>query len=119
MDEFTIIQLNNDSYDIFLLCLTFESIATYKQSIESSNYIRGKTGKILIDQLLVTGNGPNRFICCNYFNGFLDFTSARVVPANYYYKSITVEWLHRHNEYIEYSILTAKQRQYIRDSIPF
>lgn len=119
MDEFTIIQLNNDSYDIFLLCLTFESIATYKQSIESSNYIRGQSGKILIDQLLVTGNGSNRFICCDYFNGVLDFASVKIVQVNEYFKSITVKWLHDHNEYVKYSILTEKQRQYIRNCIPF
>ena len=45
-----------------------------------------QTGKILIDQLLVTGNGQNRFIGCEYVNGILDFTTAQVVHPDDYYK---------------------------------
>ena len=68
MNEFFIDKVKDYGYDRFLLCLTFEGIATYRLSIESSPLIRRQTGKLLIDQLLVTGNGQNRFISCEYIN---------------------------------------------------
>lgn len=119
MNEFVIHKVKTSGYDRFLLCLTFESIATYKTLVESSSLITNQTGKILIDQLLVTGNGQNRFICCDYVNGILDFTTAQVVKPDDYYKKITVKWLNSHYAYVEHSILTEAQRHYIREYIPF
>lgn len=119
MNEFVIHKVETSGYDRFLLCLTFESIATYKTLVESSSLITNQTGKILIDQLLVTGNGQNRFICCDYVNGILDFTTAQVVQPDDYYKIITVKWLNSHYAYVEHSILTEAQRHYIRECIPF
>ena len=119
MNEFIIHKVNNNGYDRFLLCLTFESIANYKSSIESSPLITNQTGKMLIDQLLVTGNGPNRFISCDYINGILDFTTAKNVQISNIFKSITVKWLNCHYMYVDHSILTESQRRCIRDCIPF
>ena len=119
MDEFVIHKVKTSNYDRFLLWLTFESITTYKSLIESSPLIMCQTGKILIDQLLVTGNSQNRFISCEYANGILDFTTAQVVHPDDYYKKITVKWLNSHYAYVEHSILTEAQRHYIRECIPF
>lgn len=119
MNEFVIHKVKTSGYDRFLLCLTFESIVTYKTLVESSPLIINQTGKILIDQLFVTGNGLNRFISCDYVNGFLDFTTAQVVQPDDYYKKITVKWLNTHYVYVDHSILTESQRRCIRDCIPF
>lgn len=119
MNEFVIHKVKTSGYDRFLLCLTFESIATYKSLVELSPLIMYQTGKILIDQLLVTGNGQNRFISCEYVNGILDFTTAQVVQPDDYYKKITVKWLNSHYAYVEHSILTEAQRHYIQECIPF
>lgn len=119
MNEFVIHKVKTSGYDRFLLCLTFESIATYKSLVESSSLIINQTGKILIDQLFVTGNGQNRFICCDYVNGVLDFTTAQVVQPDDYYKTITVKWLKSHYAYVDNSILTEEQRRCIRECILF
>lgn len=119
MNEFVIHKVKKSGYDRFLLCLTFESIATYKSLVELSPLIMHQTGKILIDQLLVTGNGQNRFISCEYLNGILDFTTAQAVQANNCFKSISVKWLNTHYAYVENSILTEDQRRCIQKCIPF
>lgn len=119
MDEFVIQKVNASEYDCFLLCLSFESIATYKPMVESSPFIRHHTGKMLIDQLFITGNGQNRFICCNYVDGVLDFSSAQVVKASDCFKTLTVKWLNTHYIYVNHSILTESQRRCIRDCVPF
>lgn len=119
MDEFVIHKVKTSGYDRFLLCLTFESITTYKSLVESSPLIKCQTGKILIDQLLVAGNGQNRFISCEYVSGILDFTTAQAVHPDDYYKKIAVKWLNSHYAYVEHSILTEEQRYYIRECIPF
>ncbi len=119
MNEFVILKVKTSGYDRFLLCLTFESIATYKSLVESSSLIINQTGRILIDQLFVTGNGQNRFICCDYVNGILEFSTAQVVQPDDYYKELTVKWLNSHYAYVEHSILTEAQRHYIRECIPF
>ena len=61
MKEYTICKLKNREYDGFLLCLTFDSIISYLMTIESEDIISNSKGVLLIDQLLVTGNGSNRF----------------------------------------------------------
>ena len=119
MNEFVIHKVKKSGYDRFLLCLTFESIATYKSLVELSPLIMYQTGKILIDQLLVTGNGQNRFICCEYVNGILDFTTAQAVQADGCFKRITVKWLNTHNAYVENSILTEDQRWCVQECVPF
>lgn len=119
MDEFVIHEVNASGYDRYLLCLTFESIATYKALVESSPFIVNQTGKMLIDQLFVTGNSQNRFISCNYTKGLLDFSTAQIVHANDFFKTVTVKWLNKHYAYVNNSILTESQRKYIREGIPF
>jgi len=119
MNDFVIQKCEKCDYDRFLLCLTFESIATYKSLVELSPLIYHQTGKILIDQLLVTGNGQNRFISCEYVNGILDFTTAKAVQADDCFKSITVKWLKNHYAYVEISILTEDQRWCVQKCVPF
>ena len=78
-----------------------------------------QTGKILIDQLLVTGNSRNRFISCEYINGILDLTTAQTVRGDRYFKNIATKWLNAHYAYVENSILTEDQRKYVRECVPF
>ena len=117
--NFVIFNVNHDVCDKFLLCLTIEDITTHKASIESSPLIMNQTGKILIDQLLVTGNSRNRFISCEYINGILDLTTAQAVRGDKYFKNIATKWLNTHYAYVENSILTEDQRKYVRECVPF
>lgn len=120
MKEYTkIIKTNVEGYDRLVICLTFESLLTYIEKIECSLSRAETDGTILIDQLLITGDGPNRFMSCLFKNGKLDLSTAHtVIPAEYYRKK-TVEFLHDNYCYVENSILTDEQRQKIKDKIVF
>ena len=119
MDTFVIKETNKDGYDRFLLWLSFESFVDNLDSIENAPNMVNSSGKILIDQLFITGNGDNRFICCNYKNGKLDFGTARIVSPVNSFREDTVQWLHDNYRYVEHSILTESQRQKIKDGIAF
>lgn len=119
MSNFIIKEINKDGYDRFLLCLSFDSLLSYLGSIESSLKAVSDSGKVLIDQLLITGNNDNRFLSCDFSHGKFDFTTARIVnPANFF-REETVDLLHDNYGYVENSILTDSQRQKIRDKVAF
>ena len=119
MNEYTIIKTNVESYDRLVLCLSFESLLTYLKKIENVLAEDNMDEKILIDQLLITGNGNNRFMSLSFSNGRFDIKTARVVTPTEYYRKETVEWLHNNYNYVEHSILTVEQRQKIKDNIAF
>lgn len=106
-------------YNRFLLCLTFKSVVNYLSEIESAPEMVTCSGKVLIDQLMVTGDGDNRFISCNYLNGKLDMTTAQIVIPDDRFRSITIERLHENYIYVEHSILTEHQRECIKKGISF
>ena len=119
MNDFVIEPLNNEIYDKFLLCLTFESIVNYINDIENSPEIVGHSGKLIIDQLLVTGNGSNRFICCSYKKGKIDIDSTRTVCPSDAIKAISIRLLNDNSHRCKYSILTDYQRECIEKGIIF
>ena len=89
MNEYKIIKTNIEGYDRLVLCLTFESLLTYIKKIECSLSGTETDETILIDQLLITGDGANRFMSCLLKNGKLDFRTAHtVIPAEYYRKKL-------------------------------
>lgn len=119
MKEYKIIETNIEGYDRLVICLTFESLLTYIKKLEHS-LSKAKTDEtILIDQLLTTGDGANRFMSCLFKNGKLDFKTAHTVIPSEYYREKTVEFLHDNYCYVENSILTEEQRQRIKDKIVF
>lgn len=119
MNEYKIIKTNDGDYGRLVLCLTFESLLTYIQKIEYSLSENKTDEMILIDQLLIAGDGSNRFMSCLFRNGKLDLRTAKIVfPAEYYRKK-TVEFLHDNYCYVENSILTEIQKQKIKDKIVF
>lgn len=119
MNEYTIIKTDVEDYDRLVLCLSFESLLTYIKKIEQVIAIDNVDEKILIDQLLITGNGTNRFISFSFSHGRFDIKTAQIVNPTEYYRKETVEWLHNNYHYVEHSILTAEQRQKIKDNIAF
>lgn len=115
MNEYKILKTNVEGYDRLVLCLTSESLLAYIKKIERSLSGADTEETILIDQLLITGDGANRFMSCLFKKGKLDFRTAHtVVPAEYYRKK-TIEFLHDNYWYVENSILTEAQRQKIKE----
>lgn len=119
VSEYTILETDVEEYDRLVLCLSFESILTYIKQIEHTLAKDDVNKKILLDQLLITGNGTNRFMSFRFENGILDTKTARVVNPTEYYRMETVKWLHNNYHYVENSILTVEQKQKIKDNIAF
>ena len=119
MSEYIIFNTNVDGYDRYVLCLSFESLLSYIRKIEIVLAEGKREEKILIDQLLITGNGTNRFMNCIFSDGRLDFRTAQIVIQSEFFRKETVEWLHDNYSYVENSILTEEQRQKIKDNTAF
>ncbi|MBS5334562.1 MAG: type II toxin-antitoxin system RnlB family antitoxin [Firmicutes bacterium] len=119
MKEYAIQRLNDREYDSFLLCLTFESILNYIEHIEHEQLILKSKGVLLVDQLLVTGNGKNRFILCSFDHGKIDLSTVKTICPQEYYKKISIDLLQKNFELLHNSILTDKQREDIKHGILF
>ena len=67
-------KLNKCGYDYLIVCLNYDSVLTHIKEIE---HIIDKDyeGKILVDQLLSSGNGINRFIECDYGKGKININT--------------------------------------------
>ena len=117
MNEYIILKANVEGYDRLVLCLSFESLLSYINKIEDALSLDKKEERILIDQLLITGNGTNRFMSCEFSNGKIDFKTAQIVNPDEYYRKETVDWLHDNYSYVENSILTDEQRQKIKNGL--
>lgn len=111
MNEYAIIDPNTEDYSGMVLCLSSESLLAYIDKIEQTLAEDNLDGKVLIDQLLLTGNGTNRFMSVSFSHGKFDLKTARVANPPEYYRKATAEWLHDNYRYAENSILTAKQKR--------
>lgn len=102
---------------ILLLCLDYNSILSYIDEISSNNYIMNSQGIIIVDQLLVVGDGQNRFFECNHSYGSIDHSSAKTIefPPNNKFREISSDLLRNNSECLEYSILTDRQLETIND----
>ncbi|MDO4302169.1 MAG: type II toxin-antitoxin system RnlB family antitoxin [Clostridia bacterium] len=119
MKEYAVHKLFGKEYDGFLLCLTFDSILSYLTNIEKEPIISNTKGTLLIDQLLITGNGRNRYIVCTFDHGKIDLSSTQNIFPDDCYKKLSIELLQENFELLQYSILTDKQKEYIRQGIIF
>lgn len=113
MKPFEFVNLEDKEYDSFILCLTHESLFSYWDQIESSNGISNQTGRLLIDNLLATGDEANRFIECVYQNGKIDITTAKVTSPNEYYRKLSIKLLRKNYSCIMHSILPSEERKRI------
>ncbi len=119
MKNFVAKKIDKCGYKRFLLLLSFESLMEYLDSIEESSNIIQASGKILIDQLFITGDEENRFISCELKNGKFDLKTACIVCPEKSFRMETVRWLHDNYCYVENSILTDRQRRSIKECIDF
>ena len=99
-----------DSRHFYLLCMNYESILNYLDQIENSKEILENEGLLIIDQLLVTGDGKNRFIACRFVYGTVDLSTARNVHPKDEYKELTSCLLKKNMLSLNSSILTESQK---------
>lgn len=108
-------QLNDAQYDYLVLCLTYESMLNYLDQLESDQQLQNKSGKLLVDQLLVTGNGRNRFIGCDFRDGEIILSTAKNIKPDNIYKDLTIKLLQQNSGMLKCSILSDHQRELIME----
>ena len=119
MNRYILKNLNDNKYNRYLLCLTYDSILNYIDLLENDNVIKNSKGVLLIDQLLVCGNGKNRYITCEYNNGNILLTSAQNITPEKYYLEMGTNLLGKHLDLLRNSILTEKQIGMIEQGVTF
>ncbi len=119
MKEYIICKSINCEYDRFILCLTYDSVINYLTSIEAEPLIINFEGTLLIDQLLVTGNGRNRFITCSFNKGKVNISTAKNTSPDDSYKKLTIDLLKQHYSLLHNSILSDKEKDNIMNGILF
>ena len=117
MGSYLLHQLNDAQYDYLVLCLTYESILNYLDQLESD--LQNKRGKLLVDQLLVTGNGRNRFIACDFRDGEIILSTAKNIKPDNIYKELTTKLLQQNSKMLKCSILSDHQRELILEGQSF
>jgi hypothetical protein len=112
MFNYLIRQLYTDQY--YLICMDYNSILNYLDMVENEPLIQSNSGDLTIDQLLVAGNGKNRFLTCQFSYGKLKLDTAQNVDVTDTVKRISSELLSKNYEALKYSILTNNQLDLIR-----
>jgi len=116
MVNYLIKQLDIDQY--YLICMDYNSVLNYLDEIENEPLIRSNTGNLIIDQLLVTGNGKNRFLACMFSHGEIKLNTAKNVNVTDAFKRISSELFNQNLDALKYSILTDTQLDLIRQGQP-
>jgi len=107
---YKIYTLSSGSYSCLVVCLSYESIFSYINALQNDLKHKGiENANILIDQLLISGNGKNRFLSIMFENGAFVHASAKNVETDQYYHQLTSSELKRNRRLLENSILTPKQ----------
>lgn len=119
MKEYALCKPNDREYNGFLLCLTFESIFSYLNHIEAEPLLSHTAGSLLVDQLLITGNGRNRYISCSFDNGKINMASMKIVSPSEYYRKLSLDLLQHNLQLLHNSILTEYQLECVQKGIVF
>ena len=117
MQEYTIINTKTKEYKKMIICLSHESILEYINKIEKTLTEEKIEGKILIDQLLITGNNNNRFCEIKFTREKFNQNTAQNITPKENYKKMTTEYFNSHYEFIKNSILTDEEKQKIKNNI--
>ena len=117
MKEYAITKIDYQKYDLFLLCLTHESIFKFYDDLIQEPEFLGSQGILLLDQLLTTGNEENRYVAIPYNCNGLDFDKAKKVAADKKIRQISTDILYDNIAYLDSSILTDDQREQIYQRI--
>lgn len=105
---------DNLEYTLLLLCLSCENILTYLSQIEKEKLLKDKTGTIIVDQLLVSGNGCNRYLKCSFDKGKLLLSSCVIYNPDETIRKLSHSILKSKLKYIQNSILTSRQIENIK-----
>ena len=111
MSKYYLEKLSNDQ--LFLVCIDYNSILNYLNEVEKEVLLQSNEGEIIIDQLLVAGNGNNRFISCQFSCGEIKLETAKNIEGIRKYKQISTNVLKEYLNLLKYTILTDTQIELI------
>lgn len=110
MKYFEMYKNDADNY-IYLVCLSQDNFLNYIKAIE--NLIKNnKYRNIIIDQLIITGNGYNRFVKCDINNRRINLISAKTIEKNPNFDEITKKAFKKNKSIMESSSLARSTKDY-------
>lgn len=110
MKYFEIYKNEIENY-IYLVCLSQDNFLNYIKAIE--NLIESnKYRNIIVDQLIITGNGYNRFVVCDINNKKINLISAKTINRNPYFDEITKKAFKKNKSIMESSSLARSIKDY-------
>lgn len=106
---------SSGNYDCLVVCLSYVSIFNYIKELQHElNKKNVKNGKILFDQLLITGNKNNRFLSIDFKDGLFIMSSAKNINAEQKYHQLTSAELRNNISQLKNSILSKRQISMIK-----
>lgn len=116
MDKYMIIPLQDDSmYSKMIIMCDANSPFVYIPNILIDLHKEDINGKILVDQLLHSGNTEKRFFCIDMSSNENHYYSLHISKDSQYRK-IACEYL-KNKDFVEHSILTSIQKRMINKGI--
>lgn len=111
--------LDDDIYSCLVICLSYASLFNYMDTLCMELKSNGfNTARLLLDQLLITGNKQNRFISIEYSDGHILFQSAQnVTSIETRYRALTANELKKRKTYLRNSVLSKTEIKMIEDGI--
>lgn len=113
MDEFTMVRLDDSIYKYLIVCLSCNGILEYLDNIECKLSNEVIEGRIIVDQLFITGNSCNRFIEINFKNKKINLSTAKYVNPPEFVLKKSLEILQNNTMALENSILTESMKDRI------
>lgn len=94
--------------------MDYTSILNYLDLVENEPLIQANAGQLIIDQLLVAGNGKTRFLTCQFANGEVKLGTAKNIEGTEAFKQISSDLFRQNPDALRYSILTDSQLDLIK-----
>jgi len=113
MKEYIIRGLDDMKEGVLFLCLSHENVFSFFDEVQHEPVVQNGKGYILLDQLLVTGNGENRFVSIPYDHGEIHFSRAHNASVDPSIRKLSVELLRDHVESLHNTILTDLQQEMV------
>lgn len=112
MMNYLIEQLKQDQF--YILCMDYSSILGFLDEVENEEMIRATSGNLVVDQLLIAGDGRNRFLSCKFISGKVLLETAENITGTDEYRGIASRLLSQRIDLLKYSTLTETQLESIR-----
>lgn len=120
MKLFELVELGRADYDVLAVWLSCrEFTSSCEEQTEMQALIAGRSGIILVDQLLSYGNGEYRFIAYPLEDGKIDLRRGQPVKPSRAIKEICAKIYASNIERCRYGMLSTAEVAMLKAGIPF